>query len=313
MTKPAGTPRKKPERRRRKDEAQCPTFGSTQNHDRLASLALSPPTLRNNVGAVPIVNTFPSPPDSISRQTNSGADPARSFYLGSTSYASVFMEDGPLPETVHEQPSERLSIAPSVSNFGTRHCQIGVAHSIISRMSPFSFYEKCVRSYFEVSFASALIGPLLIPCLPQLGEDIRRLTSPETDVLQEYVEITKNTFRSLKVPSTMLPSEFHTLVTGKNLRWETLGLTLAIAACYAQYVAADDPNFTLEDGTRVDRDEFIDNMLQATHDCLNLCQVHGAVNDVMVWFLFADLCVISNFYGDNYHGTWRRLGDTVCE
>jgi hypothetical protein len=260
---------------------------------------LSPPNLRNEV---PMSNSWPTPPESASRTTQAGPDPARSFYLGSTSYASVFTEDRPLPDTVHQQPSERMSVTPSsVSsrNMGTRHCQMGVGHSVVSRLAPFSFFEKSLKMHFEVCIASALIGPLILSLLPQLSKDLQQLSAPGTDVYHMYAEMTKNTAKPLKVPSTMLPSEFHTLVTGANLRWETLGLVLVVAASNAQYTAPLDPIFTLEDGTRLDKDEFIEDMIQTANDCITLCHVHGAVNDVMVWLVHTNMLVISNFYGDN--------------
>lgn len=291
MTKPAGTPRKKPEPRRRKIDAHS-------SQGRLTSLTLSPPTLRNDIGTT---CNWPSPSDSTARTTPAPADTARSFYLGSTSYASVFTDNQPIPDTVHEQPSERLTITPSVSgkNASTRHCQIGVGHSVVSRLAPFSFFEKSLRIYFERNLASAVIGPLVLSLLPQLREDVQRLTNPENDVYQMYTELTRNTAMPLKISSSMLPSQFHTLLTGKNLRWETLGLVLVTACRSAQYWPADDPLFTLEDGRKVDKDRVAEDLLQATNDCITLCQVHGAVNDVMVWLVYTNMLAVSNFYGDN--------------
>ena len=302
MTKPPGTPRKKPEPRHRRGDDRLSDGRSSRDLGRLTSLNLSPPTLRNEAGAIPASNSWPTPPESASRTTQAGSDPARSFFLGSTSYASVFTEDCPLPDSVHQQPSERMSVTPSsVSsrNPGTRHCQIGVGHSVISRLAPFSFYEKSLKMYFEGWHASALVGPLILSVLPQLREDLQQLKAPGSDVCHMFTELTKNTAKPLKVPSTMLPSEFHTLLTGKNLRWETLGLVLVVAASNAQFTSPMDPIFVLDDGSRLDKDAFIEDMIQAANDCITICQVHGAVNDVMVWLVYTNMLVISCFYGDN--------------
>jgi hypothetical protein len=278
MTKPAGTPRKKPEPRQRKANARCAD-------GRLALLTLSPPTLRNEVNP-----TWPSPPDSTTQHTPAQADtaPARSFYLGSTSYASVFSEHRPLPDTVHQQPSEILSVTPSLStrNMGTRHCQMSVGHSVVSKMAPFSFFEMSLKMYFEMHISTALVGPLILSLLPQLREDIRQLMDPGHDAYVMYAEMTKNTAKPLKVPPTMLPSEFHTLLTGQALRWETVGLVMVVAASNAQFTAPDDPLFTIE-GRRLAKDDFIEDMIHATNDCITMCQVHGAVNDVMVWLVYS--------------------------
>jgi hypothetical protein len=297
MTKPAGTPRKRPEPRRRKGDAQ-----PSRELGRLTSLTLSPPTLRNELDAAPLSNSWPTPPGSSSRSRQADAGPPRSFYLGSTSYASVFAEDRPLPESVHEQPSERMSATPSsVSsrNIGTRHCQIGVAHSVVSRLNPFSFYENLVKRYFEKRTTPAFVGSLILSLLPQLRADLEQLNDPGSNIAQMYHDITKNTTKPLITPPNMLPSEFHTLVTGSNLRWETLGLILCIAASHALYTSPEDPIFTLEDGTKLDQHECTEDMIQAANDCITLCQVHGAVNDIMVWLVYANVFVISNFYGDN--------------
>lgn len=207
-----------------------------------------------------------------------------------------------LPDTVHQQPSERLSVTPSSSGSGlpgTRHCQMNMGHSVISRLTPFSFYERSLKMYFDSCVSSALVGPLILSFLPQMREDLKQLTFPGNDKHHMYTEITKNTAKPLKVPSNMLPSEFHTLLTGPNLRWETMGLVLVIAASNAQYTSPTDPIFTLEDGRRLDKDEFVEDMIQAANDCITLCQVHGAVNDIMVWLVYGNVHIISSSYGDN--------------
>jgi hypothetical protein len=153
--------------------------------------------------------------------------------------------------------------------------------------------------YFEVCLGSSLVGPLIMSLLPQLRDDLRQLTAPGTEMSQIYAEMTKNTAKPLKTPSTMISSEFHTLVTGKNLRWETLGLVLVVAASNAQFAPPTDPIFTLDDGRKIDKDVFIEDTIQAVNDCITICQVHGAVNDVMVWLVYTHMLVVSNFYGDN--------------
>ncbi|KAF1845804.1 uncharacterized protein K460DRAFT_406038 [Cucurbitaria berberidis CBS 394.84] len=313
MTKPAGTPRKKPEPRRRKADGRPVDTRSSRGHGRLTSLTLSPPTLRDDIGTVPVPNSWPTPPESATRTTQTGSDPARSFYLGSTSYAAVFTEERPLPDTVHEQPSERVNVTRSASSrsMGSRHCQIGAAYTIVSTLTPFVFFEKSLNMYFENQKASAFIGPLILSALPRLRLDLAQLVAAGNDAHPLYAEMIKNTARPLKVPSTMLPSEFHTLFTGRNLRWETLGLVLAIAVSNAQFTSPHDPLFTLDDGRKLEKDDFIEDIINATNECINICQTHGAVNDIMVWLVYANMMVISNFYGDNYHGTWRRMGDSV--
>jgi hypothetical protein len=278
MTKPAGTPRKRPEPRRRKADARSADLSGPGI---LTPLTLSPPTLRNNVCPVPTNNAWPTPPESATRTSQTGPDQSRTFFLGSTSYAAVFTEEQPLPDTVHEQPSERQGVTPSSSsrNIGHRHCQFALGHSIVSTLQPFSFFERSLKNYFDAHKANPLIGPLIMSALPQIRKDLEQLLAAGSDAYSLYAEITRNTARPMKVPSTMRPSEFHTLFTGKNLRWEALGLVLAIGGNSAQFTSPGDPVFTLDNGKPVDRDEFIEDIMHATNVCINICQTHGAVND----------------------------------
>ncbi|KNG49180.1 fungal specific transcription [Stemphylium lycopersici] len=282
MTKPAGTPRKKPEPRRRKLDGRSTDINLLNGQGRLTSLTLSPPTLRNDADPVATSNTWPTPPQSATRTTQSGPDPARNFFLGSTSYASVFNEEQPLPDAAHEQPSERLSLTPST-----------------------------LEMYFETHKANAIVGPLILSALPQLRKDMDQLNLAGSDVYSLYAKMTKNTARPMKVPASMRPSEFHTLFTGKNLRWETLGLVLVLAGSQAQYTSPNDPIFTLEDGKQINRDEFIEDVVHATNTCIHICSTHGAVNEIMLCLVYVNMIVVSSFCGDNYHGVWRRLGDSV--
>ncbi|KAI5377871.1 hypothetical protein J4E82_003251 [Alternaria postmessia] len=305
MTKPAGTPRKKPEPRRRRLDGHA----SSSSQGRLTPLTLSPPTLRNDAGFVP----WPTPPESATRTTQSGPDPSRNFFLGSTSYAAVFTEEQPLPETVHEQPSERLSITPSASSrgMGHRHCQFSLGDTIVSTLQPFSFFERSLDMYFAMHKDPALVGPLFLSAMPQLRKDVEQLHAAGSQVYPLYAEITRNSARPMKIPSDMRPSEFHTLFTGKNLRWDTLGLILAIAGSNAQYTSPNDPLFTLEDGKQMNREEFIEDVMHATNTCINICETHGAVNELMTCLIYINMMVVSSFYGDNHHATWRRMGDSV--
>ncbi|KAH7560034.1 hypothetical protein BM1_03668 [Bipolaris maydis] len=326
MTKPAGTPRKKPESRRRKLEAQ-----SINGQGRLASLTLSPPTLRNDADPGAVSNTWPTPPEPAIRTPQNVSHPARNFFLGSTSYASVFTGEHPLPTPMDEESSERpipTSPVPTRS-IGHRHCQFALGNLIVSSLSPFSFFEKSLTLFFETQKTSPIVGPLILSALPQLRKDMELLKSADNDVYPLYAEMTRNTARPMKVPAGMRPAEFHTLFTGKNLRWETLGLVLVLAGFKAQFTAPNDPMFALEGGEVMKKDEFIEDVMHATNVCINICQTHGAVNEIMVCLVYINMLVVSNYYGDNReystvntyailgtdfgedHGTWRRMGDSV--
>ncbi|PVI00547.1 hypothetical protein DM02DRAFT_388285 [Periconia macrospinosa] len=314
MTRPPGVPRKKPEPRRRTMEKR---ISKAPHYE-----AITPPDTDSSPSVIRIelplpkptcpVNMWPSPSEIASKATQGTNEETcrRAFFLGSTSYASVFVEERPLPESIHEQPPERITATPSLpadqSNTGSRHCRMSIGTTILSKLSHFSFFKRAVERYFWESTGASCIGPLVTSALPQLSRDLERL-----DSYTACAEITRNTVNPLKVPSNMVASEFYTLFTGPNLRWEILGLVMVLAASGAQYTSPDDPIFDLEGGGRINKDAFVEDMIHASNDCINLCKVHGAVNDIIVWLLYHNMLVKSNFYGDNYHGVWRGMSETI--
>jgi hypothetical protein len=155
--------------------------------------------------------------------------------------------------------------------------------------------------YFEMHKAPALVGPLVLSAIPQLRKDVEQLHAAAANhqAYPLYAEITRNSARPMKIPSDMRPSEFHLLFTGKNLRWEILGLILAVAGNHAQFTSPNDPLFILEDGKQMKREEFIEDVMYATDTCINICQKHGAVNELMTCLVYINLMVVSSFYGDN--------------
>lgn len=307
MTRPPGVPRKKPEPRRRVAEARQ---NATRHHGTRPSLSLSPTTLRNEIGVPSMVNAWPTPPESATRTAPNTSDSARSFYLGSTSYASVFAGEEPLSNALSEQPPPSTNGTPTIVASGleaARHCRMTTGSLVISKCEQFEFLERLVISYFSMNQASAMIGPLILSALPQIRRDLDYIASQCDNPYPLLAEITKNSCQPLKVPPTMLPSEFHSLWTGPNLRWEALGLVMVLAASSAQFSPPDDPLFVLANGDRVNKDDFIEDMIHATNDCITLCQVHGAVNDIMVWLLYNNMLVQSNFYGDNCRSLYLFL------
>ncbi|CAI6341435.1 unnamed protein product [Periconia digitata] len=319
MTKPPGVPRKKPEPRRRPAERRLSKARDLEATSSPVS-NLSPSVLRIEVPVArpaETINMWPSPPESTPKTAPGNPEEAcrRTFFLGSTSYASVFVEERPLPESIHDQPPERITATPSLpadqNATGSRHCRMSIGTTILSKLKPFSFFARAVERFFEISQGGSLVGPLIISALPQLSQDLQRVTSGCPRSSTACADITRNTTCPFKVPSDMVASEFHTLFTGPNLRWEILGLIMILAASEAQFTSPDDSFFDLEDGSRIDKDAFIEDMIHASNDCINLCQVHGSVNDIIVWLLYTNMIVKSNFYGDNYHGVWRGMSETI--
>lgn len=236
------------------------------------------------------------------RHIRSPAESVRPFYLGSTSYAAVFSEGRNVSSSIDGQSPETTITTPSLVSSGVRCgqlCEYGIGPAIIAKISSYSIYETSIKRYFETNRASALVAPLILSALPQLKRDIEQLAARGNSLEAFCAEITNNTARQIKVPSSMTASSFHKLFTGPNLRWEILGIMFAVSGMNAQYTSPDDPLFIVDGGRKIDREEFISDVISGSNSCIHLCQEHGAVNDLMVWLLYTDMLLLSNFYGDS--------------
>jgi hypothetical protein len=188
MTRPLGVPCKKPKPRCRASNAH-PIV--TQGHDSRPSLSLA---LRYEIGAPSIYNAWPTSPGSATRTTQSSSD-LRSLYLGSTSYASVFAQEQPLPNFLHEQPPASAHGTRTIKASGlegTRHCHMSVGSLVISKCEQFAFLQRLVRTYFVINGGSAMIGPLITDALPQMRRDLEYIASHSNNPFPLLAEITKN-------------------------------------------------------------------------------------------------------------------------
>lgn len=101
-----------------------------------------------------------------------------------------------------------------------------------------------------------MVGPLVLTALPQIKRDLEKIVASNSlDI--SYADITNNTTRPFKVPSSMTATKIHTLFTGPNLRWEILGLLFTISCLNAQFASPHDPLFTVDGSKKVNKDEFI--------------------------------------------------------
>jgi hypothetical protein len=223
-------------------------------------------------------------------------DAAGPFYLGSTSYASSFRN----LRTHVEDPSAgddciHVPITPGGATFNSR---LGIDSLIAAKLTSLSIYENLLHRFFHSERASSLVGPLILQALPQIRIDLEGL-AVRSSWQPICAQITENTARSFKVPPTCTPSAFHSLFTGPNLRWEIIGLIFVIAGLQAQCTPPEDSVFDLGNGRRINKDDFIFQMIEGSNSCIHVCQEYDCVNDLMIWLLYQNMLLQSNYYGDN--------------
>lgn len=104
-------------------------------------------------------------------------------------------------------------------------------------------------------------------------------------------------------------SEYHTLFTGENVRWEALALLFTTAGLSAILLDTSDPLLAFVGQHSSDKQEFVHRMVDLGGSCLSFCTDIGHLNDFGIWVLHEHALLVSQILGDAHYLTWRRFGD----
>ena len=231
----------------------------------------------------------------------------QSEYLGSDLYASDIRENQHFGLASSGSLSEVLSSPDTTLLPGRGHArpdrtQIESGNKLIGLLHPFSLFEELLHRLFLANHTFTVASPFFLGALPSVREVLERESNPkdekENDLLS--LKICENTFRPMHVPASITASNFHTLFTGQNLRWEFIGFVFALAGRCASIKPAHSTIFVNDDGEAIGRNRFVHEMMIASRTCIAMCRQNGeTVNDVLIWLLYENLVFSTQHYGDS--------------
>ena len=141
----------------------------------------------------------------------------------------------------------------------------------------------------------------------------RLLLEGNPDQLRNLSELVwRNTSKPLKVHGQMTPRDWAKSATGRNLRWEVVGVILTLAGLIAINLSNWDSIFDNIRDRFVDRATFAERMRKASEFCLCFCYEAEVLNDLYVCFMYEDLVLVECLKGDAHYATWQRTGE-VCD
>jgi hypothetical protein len=108
-----------------------------------------------------------------------------------------------------------------------------------------------------------------------------RHAPPNPQLISQVLE---STSRPFTLAQHLVPSEFHILCSGENLRFETIGFLLATAGRSLTFGFA--PDLFNDPANRGLKSQFVDELLRASTTCLFLCTMLATVNDLTVWMFY---------------------------
>ncbi|KAK1063367.1 hypothetical protein LTR74_009523 [Friedmanniomyces endolithicus] len=328
LTKPRGSPGVGPTRTHSRASLERPSSGlasppaSTETSS-LDSSAFRPVNHRVSLdrGAILQSPRPPmAPPSSEDKGTSRSAslaspDGSMSFregkvgFLGPTSYSAVFSEN---PSSLGAGFPDEIEDASDLGPIAPERIQQGA--EILALLRDVPLYEKFTQRWFDLCDGILVMQPAYRIWIDELWSEFGRLLlEGNPDQLRNLSELVwRNTSKPLKVHGQMTPRDWAKSATGRNLRWEVVGVILTLAGLIAINLSNWDSIFDNIRDRFVDRATFAERMRKASEFCLCFCYEAEVLNDLYVCFMYEDLVLVECLKGDAHYATWQRTGE-VCD
>ncbi|KAJ9633519.1 hypothetical protein H2204_006902 [Knufia peltigerae] len=271
-----------------------------------------------------MVPELPSDAGNTSSYPSTGRDShsvIETGFLGSTSFLSVFADDG--PENI-SSPGLPIPIGPGRAQ--SQAYQRGLTpklHLVEMLRSSFDKYETLVTDYYKRSFFTVIPGPLILPSLSRMrsflecpdpenaaGNGLRVRKADADHHLAG--KITRNSEGPLHISSSTTLEDFLELYTGRHCRWETIGVILALAGTAAVLSPRQTTSESSGKGSAEGKALAAD-LLAASDVCISICEQHRGLSDIFIWLRYSNAGLAAHILGDMDNHLYRRFGEFVCD
>lgn len=231
---------------------------------------------------------------------------SRTGFLGPTSYAAVYTENSSILNTPDVED------APDLPPISGDKLQQGA--EVLSMLRDIPIYRRFTDRWFETCDGIIVIQPVFRIWLDDLWSEFGQvLEEGHPERLLSLSELVwRNTRRPMKVHGTMTAREWAKSASGRNLRWEVVGVLLSLVGLVAVNLSNWDIIFESIRERYVDRATFAERMRKASEYCLCFCYESEVLNDIYVCFMYEDLVLVENLKGDAHWAAWQRTGE-VCD
>ncbi|KAE8355181.1 hypothetical protein BDV28DRAFT_55721 [Aspergillus coremiiformis] len=228
-------------------------------------------------------------------------------YLGATSYSAVLTEHrSDLP---FEMDSNMVTDT-SVKSLDPDRLRAGI--ELLKLLYDFPIYDVLIRKFYTRK--GIIVVPITI--VEAIIESIRN-TFDGLDIgsdidaqFQALVyQISQNTSRPLSPHGSMTVHEYYASFTGKNLRWEALGVVLSGSGISLMSTSDNDPDLVQAAPSSEARERLRAQIVEASSICLGFCDQASSINELLGFAQYNDVMLKTQHYGDSSYQAWRRLSD----
>jgi hypothetical protein len=160
--------------------------------------------------------------------------------------------------------------------------KIRIGAEILSLLSDLHLYEQFMTRWFEIADGMMVIRPVYEIWLREIRNEFGNLLSSykTTEELYGLSEMVwRNTLESIPLDANTTGKKWALLATGKNLRWETVGLIFSGVGVLAGSLSDWDTIFTSTKRKVKDRPTLVRNMRDAMEDCITFSRECESTNE----------------------------------
>lgn len=263
------------------------------------------------LGTTPTESALGISKDGEFEEESSAFGPSSGFY-GPTSFSAVYNENdlGPsrLESPQDQSPLQFPAEIDRTSEQMSSRTSLGV--KVLNQLPNQATCDRVFEFYANKSMDKAFHMPTLICCVSSLwstfGQALRqpRKSKDLRDIARLLSKNTASVFRDTDDGNIWLAS-----LSGRNLRWEMLGIIFCTLGNVLLAIPDDDPFWSSQSGRRMHRKEFAMEMNSCADDCVKLSNQMDNINILMIILLFKKLIFESQCTGDTSLMLWRAHGD----
>ncbi|KAE8138668.1 hypothetical protein BDV38DRAFT_281967 [Aspergillus pseudotamarii] len=222
-------------------------------------------------------------------------------FLGPTSYRSLMSEGvGDSDPGVADTDRTTYTIDPRQLDLGLRILDFLADNAILVR--------GLVKQVYQIGRTPIIPEVLMLPALEMLWDIFGDyIAQDEPSRLRTVVRVFENSYQQVPGKLAMHAGELCHWISGKNVRWETIGSIIQIATMGLIHTPE-------RDATRIDpqqrsKDVVLAEMLEVTDQLLPLSNALPVVNQLMVCLKYYQMMLASQRFGDSSRWLYSSLGE----
>ncbi|KAE8370586.1 hypothetical protein BDV27DRAFT_151846 [Aspergillus caelatus] len=222
-------------------------------------------------------------------------------FLGPTSYRSLMREGvSDSDPGVADTDRTTYTIDPRQLDLGLKILDFLADNAILVR--------GLVRQVYQIGRTPIIPEVLMLPALEMLWDIFGDYIAQEEPArLRTVVRVFENSYQQVPGKLAMHAGELCQWISGKNVRWETIGSVMQIATMGLIHTPE-------RDATRIDpqqrcKDVVLAQMLEVTDQLLPLSNALPIVNQLMVCLKYYQMMLASQRFGDSSRWLYSSLGE----